>query len=127
MLFGDNFCAVDDNGKVYIWGALYKEPTLISTDNKIIDVDGKLLLGENGLVYSIDNPNEKIKYLKNVCGISNGENHSLFATLDGYIYSLGNGDLGQLGSGNTNSNNNATLVRTETGYLENCYLVSCRR
>lgn len=90
--FGDNFYAVDSDGFAYIWGKGYSEPTKIDTKYKMADVDGKLLLGENGFAFSIDNPNEKKSYLNSVVDISYAEDHSLFSKADGRVLSIGDGN-----------------------------------
>lgn len=124
--FGDNFYAVDSDGFAYIWGKEYAGPTKIDTKYKMVDVDGKLLLGENGFAFSIDKPNEKNSYLNSIVSIAYADDHSLFAKADGHVLSMGEGADGQLGSGYTASKNYANFVKTEDGeYLSDCYEVSC--
>ena len=122
--FGNNFYGLDSNGVVYIWGEGYIEPTIIETTEKIIDIDGKILLGENGLVYNVSSPQDRILYLSDISTISSGDSHYLFTASDGYVHSLGTGDLGQLGSGKTVNYTFPVLVRTEEGYLEDVYEAS---
>lgn len=123
--FGDNFYAVDSDGFAYIWGKGYEEPTKIDTKYKMVDVDGRLLLGENGFAFSMDNPNERNNFLNSLCSIAYAEDHSLFAKVDGRVLSMGEGEDGQLGSGYTSKKNYANFVKTdENTYLENSYEVS---
>lgn len=123
--FGDNFYAVDSDGFAYIWGKGYTEPTKIDTKYKMADVDGRLLLGENGFAFNIDKPNEKNSYLNSIVNIAYAEDHLLFAKADGRVLSMGQGTDGQLGSGYTVAKNYANFVKTdENTYLENCYEVS---
>ena len=42
--YGNNFYAIDEEGKAYIWGKGYNEPTKIETDIKYVDITSKLLL-----------------------------------------------------------------------------------
>lgn len=123
--YEENFYAVAEDGTAYIWGKGYTKPTKVDTDVKIADVDGNLLLGENGLVYNVSTPKIAIKYLNNVAEVACGTNHNLFATLDGYVKSIGTGDLGQLGSGEIASRNISTFVKTKNGeYLTDIVNIS---
>lgn len=88
-------------------------------------MEGKLLLGEDGLVYKVDDPETRIPILNSIVSISGGASHSLFVNSDGNVYSMGTGDLGQLGNGGLSASSVPTLVKTSDGaYLENCYEVS---
>ena len=122
--YKNNFYAVDSNGVAYIWGEGYANPTKINTAVGIVNVSGNLLLGEDGKVYYTSDPNTSINYLNNICEISCGEDHYLFLTMDGYVYSLGNGDLGQLGNGTYSKNLTPSLVTKESGYLDNVASIS---
>lgn len=123
--FGDNFYAVDSDGFAYVWGKGYSKPTKIDSKYKMADVDGELLLGENGFAFNIDKPNERNNYLNSIVSISYSEDHLLFAKADGRVLSMGEGEFGQLGSGCSTKKNYANFVKTdENTYLENCYEVS---
>ncbi len=122
--YKNNFYAIDEEGKVYIWGEGYSEPTIIDTDNVIVDISGDLLLAEDGRVYTINNPNVPIKFLNNICEISAGEDHYLFVTLEGNVYSLGKGNLGALGNGTYIEKTVPTLVKTSEGFLNNVSSIS---
>lgn len=115
--YKNRFYAVDENGNVYVWGEGYSEPTKIETDKLILKVEGNILLGQDGLVYSVENPSKAIEYLSNICEVSCGEDHYIFVTLDGYVYSLGKGALGQLGNGKYADVTSPALIKTENGYL----------
>lgn len=50
--------------------------------------------------------------------MAEGVNHKIFLTLDGYVYTLGDGDSGQLGNGKITNSKVSTLVKKEnTEYL----------
>ena len=83
------FYAIDKNGSIYVWGKGYNEPTKIETAVKIVETDGELLLGENGKVYSINNPKTAIPFLSNIGDVASGEDHKQFVTLEGHVYSMG--------------------------------------
>ncbi len=119
-----NFYALDKDGNVYIWGNGYTEPTKIETNVKIAEISGKLLLGENGKVYTVENPTQEIEWLKDIATMAQGEDHSLFVTTTGHIHSIGKGEKGQLGNGKTQEKVTPTLVKTEEGYLQNVVAVS---
>lgn len=117
------FYAVDKDGNLYTWqgnGA----PSKVNTNIKITDVDGNMLLGENGRVYDLENLSEEIKYTKNIADISNGEDHNVFATLDGYVYGIGKSDLGQIGYGKLDEKTEITLAKTDEGYIKDAINVS---
>lgn len=83
-----NFFAIDDNGKVFVWGKDYKQITKLNIEEPILEVSGDILLGKNGLVYKLDNLNEHIKYLNSIASISRGEDHYTFQTVEGKVYTL---------------------------------------
>ena len=122
--YGNNFYALDNDGKVYVWGKNYIQMVELTTASKIEEIDGTLLLGEDGRVYTVDDPITALPYLNNICNISSGLDHYLFVTLAGRVYSLGTGDLGQLGNKTLLPKTVPTLVRVENGYLENAIEVS---
>lgn len=97
--FGNNFYAVDKFGKVYIWGDGYVAPTAVATNVGIIDVEGDLLLGEDGKVYTIKEPTKAIEHISNAVELARGVDHYLYLTQDGRVYTLDAGGSGQLGNG----------------------------
>ena len=121
---GDNFYVLDNIGNAYIFGKGYSTYTRIDTDLKIADIGGTLLLGENGKVYDVSNPKEEIKYLNGIYKVASGEDHNMFLTLDGYVYTIGKGALGQLGNGKTKDLTVPTLSSKIDGYLENMIDIS---
>lgn len=121
---GENFYAIDRSGNAYVWGKGYEEPTKIESSIKYIDVSGKLLLGENGLVYDINKPEERINYLSNIGDVSKGETHDLFLELDGTIHSKGENEAGQLGNKQNEKSEKPVIVRTEDKYIENVIRIS---
>lgn len=80
--------------------------------------------GENGLVYNIATPTERILYLSNIGSISSGDDHYLANSLDGYVFSFGTGNLGQLGNGKNSNSVTPVVVRTDSGYLTDVINVS---
>ena len=50
--------------------------------------------------------------------------HYLFVNLNGYVYSIGKNDVGQLGDGTVKERTVPTLVKTADGYLENVANIS---
>ena len=121
---GDNFYAVDINGNAYIWGKGYEKPTKIETSLKIADVNGELLLGENGRVYRIEKLNTPVTFLKGIYQISNGYDHDLAITVNGYTYSIGNGEEGQIGNGKNFNTKYSQLVKTENEFIKDIIEVS---
>ena len=122
--YKNNFYAVDLSGNLYIWGKGYISPTKIETEVEVADVSGDILLGKDGRVYYLADPMTSIDYLNNIYEISSGTNHYLFAKLDGSVYSLGTGTVGQLGNGKYVAYTLPTLVKTENGYLKNVSSIS---
>lgn len=123
-MYKDNYYGIDKNGKLYVWGARYNEPTEIKTKEKISEIDGKILLGQNGLIYTAENPEEKIPYINNVYDISCGADHNLFIRLDGLGYSIGANDIGQLGNKKVIESKVPSIVKTEEGYLGDVISIS---
>ncbi|MDE5831049.1 MAG: hypothetical protein K2H53_05455 [Clostridia bacterium] len=81
--------------------------------------------GEDGRVYNAIYPSTHIPYLSNIYDIACGESHNLFITTEGLVYSMGTGDLGQLGNGKNVSTSNPVIVLMEEGsFLSNIYKVS---
>ena len=91
--YGENFYAVGTNGILYTWGKGYLEPTRVESNIKYIDVKGKLLLGENGLVYNIENPEQRIRFLSGIGEIDYEDDHYAAMGLDGLVYSAGTGTV----------------------------------
>ncbi|MCI8621397.1 MAG: hypothetical protein HFJ50_06730 [Clostridia bacterium] len=123
-VFENNFYAIDKEGNLFVWGKGYKEPTKLETKVKIADIDGKLLLGQDGRVYELDQINEPIKYVNGIANVSYGTDHKLFTRLEGELYSIGKGNLGQLGTGMATDMTKTKLVRTSEGYLKNVLSIS---
>lgn len=121
---GDNFLSIDQDGNLYIWGKGYNAPTKVDTEMKFADVDGNLLLGENGRVYNRTNLDEPLLFLNSILEVSQGENHNLFVTLTGKAYGLGKGTQGQIGDAKNKDTNYSSLVIGENGFLENILEVS---
>lgn len=119
----DKFYAVDRDGNLYTWNG-NKNPSKVDTNIKITDVDGNMLLGEDGRVYDLEDLEKEIKYTKNISDISNGEDHNLFATLEGYVYGIGESALGQIGYGKFDAKEEITLAKTEEGYIKDAVNVS---
>ncbi len=65
-----------------------------------------------------------INYLNSICEIAGRSEHYLFVNLEGNIYSLGEGEKGQIGNRKSVSSKVPALVRTQEGYLENASTVS---
>ena len=83
-----NFFAINNEGEVYAWGKDYKEITKLVMKEPVVEMSGDLLLGRNGLVYQLDNLDEPIKYLTNIVRISYGNDHDIFLTGEGRVYTL---------------------------------------
>lgn len=83
-----NFFGIDNTGKVFAWGKDYKQITELNIKEPIVEVSGDLLLGKNGLVYRLNNLNEHIKHLNNIVRISSGNDHEIFQTAEGKVYTL---------------------------------------
>ena len=116
--------ALDANGAVYVCGQGFaKVPTLASTDKKVIDIAGNLILAENRRAYNI---NSNTPYGKDLIKIAAGENHYLGLNANGEIYAWGTNKYGQLGTANnTSSNIPAKVVNIEgTGALSNIVEIS---
>lgn len=115
---GGTFYAVNKDGKAYSWGNGKSGIEEVSSTLKYIDVNGELLLGEDGRVYKLSEPEIPVQFLNSICEISEGENHGLFRTLEDRAYSIGDGTLGQLGNGLFKERKYSALVRTEESPLE---------
>lgn len=114
-----HFYAINKAGNAYIWGEVYAEPTRIEVDLIAVDLAGDLLLGENGRVYKAEQPEKPLPYLFNIVAMSQGDNHYLFMTADGLVYSIEKGKLGQLGNGKTKDADKPVLVKTgKNQYLQ---------
>ena len=125
--YNDKFYAIDRDGKVYAFGDTYSGIVEIDTDNiRMKDVDGDLLLSEDGFVYKVGMPTTKYADLYNIVKISKGTNSDAFVTNDGIIKTIGQNASGELGNGtNTNYLVNSTVVLKEDGsVLEDVYDVS---
>lgn len=122
--YGENFYAVGENGILYIWGKGYAEPTRVESNIKYIDIEGKLLLGENGLVYNIENPEQRIRFLSGIGEIAYEDDHYAGMGLDGLVYNVGTGNVGQLGNGKSTNSQTPVIARTSDGYLKDVYEIS---
>ena len=120
----NNFYAVDSDGKLYIWGEGYSGPTEMKTKVAVEDISGDIFLGQDGRVYYIQNQTMPIENLNSIYEISAGYKHYLFMNLDGNVYTLGAGELGQLGNNKYISTTTTQMVKTENGYLENVSSIS---
>ncbi len=116
--YKENFYAIDKEGKGYIWGES-NEPIKIETEKGIEDIKGEIFLGEDGKIYYIEKPETAVEYLNGIRKIEEGEDHYEFLTVEGKVYSIGKGDLGQLGKENYIEGKTPNLVKTKEGYLEN--------
>ncbi len=122
--YKNNFYAIDSEGHLYIWGDGYSGPTKVDTELLVDDITGKILLGQDGRVYKVEDLTTPINYVHGVYEISGKYEHYLMATVEGRIYSLGSGQQGQLGNRKNTNYNVPTLVKTETGYLEDVASIS---
>ena len=121
---GDNFFAVNQAGDAFIWGSGYNEITKIEANRKFVDVDGELLLGEDGRVYNKNDIEKPLLFLNSILEMSNGEDHNLFVTLRGNAYGMGRGEEAQLGDTKNKTSKYSSLVIGESGILENILEVS---
>ena len=87
-----SFYAINNDGIVYTWGDGKNEIEEIISSLKYIDVNGELLLGEDGRVYKVAEPENPILFLSSICEVSEGEDHSVFRTLEDRVYSIGKGE-----------------------------------
>ena len=122
-IYNGNYYVIDDKQLVYTWGKDNKDITTLQTEVGIVEMSKDTLLGNDGLVYNLSDLNVPIQYLKNVAKISAGEDHKLFLTNEGYVYSLGKNDKGQLGVNDIYDSQTPTLVRTED-YLTDVYEIA---
>ena len=91
--------ALRDDGKVYTWGEGYQSlPMQFIINKRIVDISGNLLLGEDGYVYTLENPSTNISGLKEIAKISAGQAHNLALTVDGVLYGWGTNSYGEIGS-----------------------------
>jgi len=75
--------ALDDNGKVYVWGEGYSNIAIkIIFNEKVSSISGRLLLTEKGEVFDISNLTTRIKDFKDISKISCGENHAVALSSD---------------------------------------------
>ena len=113
----NNYYALDEQGIVYAWGKDYTQITTLQTNNKFVNIDGNLLLGEDGRVYEISDLNTPLKYLSSIYELSEGATHSLFINLDGLVYSYGEGDLGQLGNLEYTKTKYSSVIMSKEGQI----------
>ena len=123
-IYDGNFYALDNSGKLYTFGKDYVGISELDTNVSIADMSADALLGEDGRVYLLSNLDKPIDYLYNICELDAGEGHYLFINLDGYVYSYGKNESGQLGDGRNISLNVPVLVRNENGYITDAISVS---
>ncbi len=123
-IYNKNYYAIDNVGNLYVWGEDYSEVTPIPISTPLIDISKDIMLGEDGLVYFVNDTSASIAYLSNICKIEAGEDHYLFVNLEGYVYCVGKNDLGQLGTGDYAEKTIPTRVKNGDGYLENIATVS---
>ncbi len=96
----------------------------MDTELLVDDITGKILLGQDGRVYKVEDLTTPINYVHGVYEISGKYEHYLMTTVEGKLYSLGSGQQGQLGNRRNISLEMPVLVRTESGYLENVANIS---
>ncbi|MBO5478752.1 MAG: cadherin-like beta sandwich domain-containing protein [Clostridia bacterium] len=119
------FYAISIEGKVYTWNKENETVTQIENEGKeIVEVSGKIMLDAEGFVYHMDAPTEKIPYLSNIINISYGVDSYACVSADGFVFTAGTGDKGQLGNGKQINTKEPVIVKTKDGYLSNVYKVS---
>jgi len=117
---GANVIALDDNGKVYIWGkmqAIYGQEQRDRFGNITSYMNSGIDQVKPRLV------NEVLSYYK-ICKIAAGEGFNMALTKDGFLYSWGNNKEGQLGIGLVNEQmlENITVPR-RVEYFEKDFTV----
>ena len=138
--YKDKFYAIDKEGNAYTWeanteidnnhdigendeqnneGTISNHPQKIEARIGIQDIQGEIYLGEDGRIYFIKDPEIPVQYLNGINRIEVGEDHYVFLTAEGRVYTIGKGELGQLGKPNYIEGKTPNLLRTEEGYLEN--------
>lgn len=101
----DHACALTKDGHVKCWG-----------DGKT----GQLGNGANkASPYAVDVITATSKLLDNVVQISAGSNHTCALTKSGHVKCWGDGEIGQLGNGDSKNSNIAVDVTTASGKLAN--------
>ena len=127
----DKFYAIDKQGNAYILEAnnIGENNNTDNIDSALIqkletgigieDIQGEIYLGEDGRIYFIKEPQMPVQYLNGISKIEVGEDHYVFLTVEGRVYTIGKGELGQLGKENYIQGKTPNLVKTEEGYLEN--------
>ena len=105
--------AIDEEGNIYVWGDGYtKTPTKINFyNNKAVEINGKLILSEDGGVWYLSNSPSKIAGLSNIVDIASGDNY--YAALDtkGQVWVWGYNGYGQLSQANRSNISTPTLVK----------------
>lgn len=87
--YKDKFYAIDENGNAYEWES-GSAPTRVNSNIKYKDVNGELLLGQNGLLYNINEPEQRIKYLSGIAKLAFDEKTYSVLDLEGMIHSVRN-------------------------------------
>ncbi|MDE5831054.1 MAG: hypothetical protein K2H53_05480 [Clostridia bacterium] len=86
------------SGQVYVWGEGYSVlPVRQILSERVVDIDGHLLLTESGYVYNLSDINTKIAGLNNIARIASGATHYLALDTDGVVFTWGTNAKGECG------------------------------
>ncbi len=89
---GNTSIAINNKGEVYVWGYEYsKEPTKIKTYNKIVSASGKIMLAEDGTVWTLANNPNRIAGINNIVEVASSDNS--YYALDTKKEMYGHGDI----------------------------------
>ena len=112
--YGNTSMAINENGEIYVWGYGYnKVPTKLDFYSKAVDIHGKLILAEDGSVWTLSLNPTKIAGLSNIVEVASGDNY--YAALDtkGRVWVLGYNRYGQLSQANTSDVDTLTFVKVQ--------------
>ena len=111
---GNTSIAINNKGEVYVWGYEYsKEPTKIKTYNKIVSASGKIMLAEDGTVWTLANNPNRIAGINNIVEVASSDNSYYALDTKGNVWAWGYNGYGQLGQGNTTNSSQPVKVQAE--------------
>ena len=114
---GNTSIALNNNGEVFVWGKNYtKVPTKLECYNKIVEVAGKIMLAEDGTVWTLSNNANRIAGLSNIVEIASGENYYYALDTKGNVWAWGYNGYGQLGQSNQQNVSEPVKVQIELKY-----------
>ena len=116
---GNTSYALTRSGEIYAWGSGYSNvPTKLNFYLKAVDITGKLILAEDGTVWTLGTNPSRIENLRNAVQIASGDGHYAALTADGCVSVWGYNGYGQLSQGNTDSTDANNIKKVQISLNE---------